>query len=228
MCGIPPLHFFLAISIISFYSLTVHSQVFHRPGFWFLVTPATHIVHHAKNKRYMNHNYGAMFTVWDRMFGTYVEVDPADPPDLGTTFGYQTHDGARAQWVFFQDIVTVARNAKTFGDKVRAFIRHPGWTPEGMVFPVHSPPRADAAIPTNIKVYTAIAFTMTLAFGVYLLWLRDQHPTWILIAGAFVILWGLSTLGGLLDGRDGARTREGLRVTATLALGTVIVLARPS
>jgi len=224
--GVPPLHFFIAISIISFYALTVHSQIFHRPGFWFLVTPATHIVHHAKNPRYMNHNYGAMFTLWDRMFGTHVEVDPADPPQLGTTFGYQTHDGARAQWVFFQDILAVARKAPTFADKVRAFIRHPGWTPEGMVFPKHPPPRSDAAIPTSTKIYTLCAFMATLAFGVYLLWLRDKHPVWLLTVGALVVLWGLSTLGGLLDGREGARTREGIRVAATLALGATVFITQ--
>jgi alkylglycerol monooxygenase len=224
MLGVPPLHFFIAISIISFYALTVHSQVFHRPGFWFLVTPATHIVHHAKNRRYMNHNYGAMFTIWDRMFGTHVEVDPADPPVLGTTFGYQTHDGARSQWIFFRDLITVARNATTFGDKIRAFIRHPGWVPEGVVFPKHLPPRSDLSIPTGTKIYTALAFGATLAFAMYLLWLRDRHPTWILVLGAFSVLWGMSTLGGLLDGRKGAAMREGLRVAATGALGGAMLV----
>ena len=222
--GIPPLHFFVAISIISFYALTVHSQVFHRPGLWFLVTPATHIVHHAKNRRYVNHNFGAMFTLWDRMFGTHVEVDPADPPVLGTSFGYQTHDGARAQWMFFQDLLAVARNAKTFGDKIRTFIRHPGWVPEGMVFPKHSPPRSDASIPTSTKVYTVLAFSATLTFALYLLWLRDRHPMWILALGALMVLWGMSTLGGLLDGRKGAAMREGLRVAATAALGGAMLV----
>ncbi|MDI1449983.1 sterol desaturase family protein [Polyangium sp. 6x1] len=225
MLGVPPLHFFVAISIISFYALTVHSRVFHRPGLWFLVTPATHIVHHSKNRRYLNKNFGAMFTVWDRMFGTHVEVDPADPPVLGTPFGYQTHDGARAQWVFFRDLFAVARQAKTFGDKVRTFVRHPGWTPEGIVFPRQPPARPDAAIPTRTKIYAALAFAATLAFALYLLWLRDRHPFWQLAAGALVVLWGLSTIGGLLDGRDGAAKREGVRVAATAALGLAIALS---
>ncbi len=99
MLGVPPTHFFLAIAVISFYAFTVHSDVFPRPSLYVFVTPATHVLHHARNRRYLNHNFGAMLNVWDRLFGTHVERDPADPPVLGTTFGYATHDGARSQWI---------------------------------------------------------------------------------------------------------------------------------
>jgi len=218
MLGVPPLHFFVAISIISFYALTVHSQVFHRPGFFFLVTPATHVVHHARNRRYVNKNFGAMFTIWDRMFGTHVEVCPDDPPVLGSSFGYETHDGARAQWVFFRDLLSVSRRARTFGDKVGAFVRHPGWTPEGMVFPKSEGARTDEAIPRGVKLYAAASFFGTLAFALYLLWLRDRHPTFVLVAGAIVVLFGLSTIGGLLDGRRGAARWEGIRLAATAGI----------
>jgi sterol desaturase/sphingolipid hydroxylase (fatty acid hydroxylase superfamily) len=226
MLGVPPLHFFVAISIISFYALTVHSQVFHRPGLWFLVTPATHIVHHARNRRYVNKNYGAMFTVWDRMFGTHVEVDPADPPVLGTSFGYETHDGARAQWVFFRDLFTVARQARTLGDKLRTFVRHPGWVPEGVKAPKHEHARADEAISSGTKIYAASAFGATLVFALWVLWLRNRHPVWLLALASILILWSLSTIGGLLDGREGATRREGLRLVCAAALGVAIVFTR--
>jgi alkylglycerol monooxygenase len=226
MLGVPPLHFFVAISVISFYALTVHSQVFHRPGFWLLVTPATHIVHHSKNRRYANKNYGAMFTIWDRMFGTHVEVDPADPPILGTSFGYETHDGARAQWVFFRDLVATARKAATFGDKLRTFVRHPGWAPQGLAWPKHERARGDEVIPKSTKIYAAGAFAGTLVFALWVLWLRDKHPGWVLVLASLVILWGLSTIGGLLDGREGAARREALRLVFTAALGVAIVVTR--
>ena len=43
-------------------------------SFYLLVTPRTHILHHAINERYINRNFGAMFCVWDRLFGTHVEL----------------------------------------------------------------------------------------------------------------------------------------------------------
>jgi sterol desaturase/sphingolipid hydroxylase (fatty acid hydroxylase superfamily) len=222
MLGVPPLHFFVAISIISFYALTAHTQVFHRPGFFIFVTPATHIVHHAQNRRYMNKNFGAMFTVWDRMFGTHAEVDPADPPRLGTPFGYETHDGARAQWVFLKNLLAVARQAPTIADKIKAFVLHPGWLPEGATKPRPAPARPDATIPLAVKVYAGLAFSATLVLALWVLWLRDEHPQWLLVTAALVIFWSLSTIGGLLDGRARATGHEIARLVGAAALGVAI------
>ena len=51
-----------------------------------LVTPRFHFVHHSAREHVANSNYGFMFSLWDRMFGTF--NDPAnvasnDPLGLG-------------------------------------------------------------------------------------------------------------------------------------------------
>jgi sterol desaturase/sphingolipid hydroxylase (fatty acid hydroxylase superfamily) len=129
--GIPTAQFFVAISFISFYAFTVHSRTFRRPGLFVLVTPQTHIVHHARNPRYIDKNFGAMFTLWDRIFGTHVEVVPEDPPDLGTLSGCDTYSGARAQWIGLRDLLARARYVKGPVAKVVSFLRPPAWRPEG-------------------------------------------------------------------------------------------------
>jgi sterol desaturase/sphingolipid hydroxylase (fatty acid hydroxylase superfamily) len=35
------------------------------------VTPSAHRVHHASNREYLDKNFGAVFIIWDRLFGTY-------------------------------------------------------------------------------------------------------------------------------------------------------------
>lgn len=45
---------------------------------WLFVTGESHFVHHAKDVRLGNSNFGFVLTVWDRMFGTW--VDPATVP----------------------------------------------------------------------------------------------------------------------------------------------------
>ena len=37
------------------------------------ITPSNHRVHHAKNPEYIDANYGGVFIIWDRIFGTYIE-----------------------------------------------------------------------------------------------------------------------------------------------------------
>ncbi|RZA00266.1 MAG: sterol desaturase family protein, partial [Moraxellaceae bacterium] len=40
-------------------------------------TPSHHRVHHASNLCYINKNFGGMFIIWDRLFGTYAEeIEP--------------------------------------------------------------------------------------------------------------------------------------------------------
>ena len=40
-----------------------------------LNTPSHHRVHHGVNDEYLDKNYGGIFIVWDRIFGTFVEED---------------------------------------------------------------------------------------------------------------------------------------------------------
>jgi sterol desaturase/sphingolipid hydroxylase (fatty acid hydroxylase superfamily) len=87
LLGVPTVHFFVAISVISFYAVTIHSPIFRRPGFFVFVTPDTHVVHHAWNPPYRYRNFGAMFTLWDRLFGTHMEADAAAPLRIGTRTG---------------------------------------------------------------------------------------------------------------------------------------------
>lgn len=41
----------------------------------FLVTPRIHHVHHSVDPRHRNRNFGSLFCIWDRMFGTYFDPD---------------------------------------------------------------------------------------------------------------------------------------------------------
>ena len=41
---------------------------------WVMVTPNMHRVHHSSYQRDTDSNYGTVFTIWDRVFGTYCRV----------------------------------------------------------------------------------------------------------------------------------------------------------
>ena len=46
-----------------------------------LVTPRMHFVHHSAHKQHSNSNYGFVFSVWDRMFGTFTDPDSVSLDD---------------------------------------------------------------------------------------------------------------------------------------------------
>ncbi|MBX3320906.1 MAG: sterol desaturase family protein [Nitrospira sp.] len=45
---------------------------------WLFVTPRYHRVHHLKSSGQVGANFGVLFTVWDRLFGTYVDPEKVD------------------------------------------------------------------------------------------------------------------------------------------------------
>ncbi len=83
MLGMPVLvlvYFGIALSIHAVFS---HADIaiprwLDRKLRWLIVTPDVHRTHHSQNLAEGNSNFGAMFTLWDRLFGTYVD-QPSEP-----------------------------------------------------------------------------------------------------------------------------------------------------
>jgi sterol desaturase/sphingolipid hydroxylase (fatty acid hydroxylase superfamily) len=53
---------------------------------WVLITPNLHHVHHHFELPYTNCNYGDVFSIWDRLFGTFANLSAEE-----TVFGLDTH-----------------------------------------------------------------------------------------------------------------------------------------
>jgi sterol desaturase/sphingolipid hydroxylase (fatty acid hydroxylase superfamily) len=47
-------------------------------------TPSHHRVHHGRNARYLDRNFGGALIVWDRIFGTFAAERADDPVQFGT------------------------------------------------------------------------------------------------------------------------------------------------
>jgi sterol desaturase/sphingolipid hydroxylase (fatty acid hydroxylase superfamily) len=45
---------------------------------WILVSPNMHKVHHHWKQPYTDTNYGAVFSIWDRLLGTFSTLDPKE------------------------------------------------------------------------------------------------------------------------------------------------------
>jgi alkylglycerol monooxygenase len=57
------------------YQFFIHTKFVPKLGYFEYIfnTPSQHRVHHAVNPQYIDKNYGGIFSIWDRMFGTFVE-----------------------------------------------------------------------------------------------------------------------------------------------------------
>lgn len=215
LLGVPMEQFFIATTALSFHALLTHTEVLRFPSLGFLVTPASHALHHAKNARYVDKNFGAMLSIWDRLFQTHVERDPDEPPVYGTESGYRTHDGALAQWILWGDLLVNLRSCRTMRERARVLFGRPGTRPDGVAARSFVPARDPERISNPLRVYVALQFAASISGAFYLCLARDGLSVSVKLVGLFAALACIVTLGGLLDGRARGWRWEIARVVLT-------------
>lgn len=52
-------------------------------GRWLIVSPAFHRWHHTSDPEYLDRNFGGLFVIWDRLFGTYHFPQDKPPSRIG-------------------------------------------------------------------------------------------------------------------------------------------------
>jgi alkylglycerol monooxygenase len=69
----PPEVFFIHSQLNTMYQFFIHTELVGNMGFLeiFLNTPSHHRVHHGRNPKYLDKNYGGILIIWDRIFGTF-------------------------------------------------------------------------------------------------------------------------------------------------------------
>jgi sterol desaturase/sphingolipid hydroxylase (fatty acid hydroxylase superfamily) len=122
--------FFSGLSLV--YQFWIHTEAIDRLGPLEAVlnTPSHHRVHHATNPRYLDANYAGVLIVWDRLFGTFVEEDPAEPPRYGIIANLSTFNPVRIalhEWVAMAKDVWRARGWR---ERLGFVLGPPGWTPD--------------------------------------------------------------------------------------------------
>jgi sterol desaturase/sphingolipid hydroxylase (fatty acid hydroxylase superfamily) len=98
-----PIAFYLVYRVVTiFFTFFSHANVavprwLDAPLSWVFVTPNLHKFHHHHERPWTDTNFGGIFSIWDRLFGTLVYDDP-----LKVHYGIDTLDGARDEDVLYQ------------------------------------------------------------------------------------------------------------------------------
>lgn len=86
LLGFHPVVFFIVNQVMVLFQFWQHTEYIKKlPAFieWAIITPSNHRVHHGSDEKYIDKNFGVLFTFWDKMFGTYAQEDAV--PTYGTT-----------------------------------------------------------------------------------------------------------------------------------------------
>lgn len=107
------------------YQYWVHNEVIGKLKFLdsFLVTPSNHRVHHARNKIYLDKNFGGIFVVWDWLFGSY--EPETEKPEYGIVHPIESQNPLIVNWEPFRRIFAKFSEAKTGKEKLSVFFGPP-------------------------------------------------------------------------------------------------------
>ena len=225
LIGVPSYVFVSVASINLIYQFWVHSEHIPKLGWYekFFVTASNHRVHHAQNENYIDKNYGGVFIIWDRMFGTYKEEDISEAPIYGIRGKIDTFNPIWANLHIYVNMLQDIWSAKRWKEKAFVPFARTGWRPSSLPNSIRKDDfnpvtfkKYNPQVPTKIKVYSFFQFFALSYVGFALLenGNLNYQQLWVTISMMAFTMYCTSLW---LDGKEGV----GMEITR-LALCLVL------
>lgn len=169
LIGFPPAAVATISAIDLLYQFWIHTERVDRlprPIEWVMNTPSHHRVHHGSDQAYLDRNYGGVFIIFDRIFGTFTPETAR--PTYGLTRNIHTFNPLR---VAFHEWHAISRDVRTAGSwrhRLGYTLGPPGWTPEDAPDTSNTP----APAPAEPQLTPNGAATATARAGA-----PPEHPT---------------------------------------------------
>ncbi|WP_101757740.1 sterol desaturase family protein [Oceanicoccus sp. KOV_DT_Chl] len=202
--GMPAEVFVSVASLNLIYQFWVHTRFVPELGLIerVFITPSNHRVHHARNAEYIDKNYGGVFIVWDRLFGTYTPERKDIAVDFGITRGLNSWNPIWANVHVYVGMFRDSFLTRSWRDKIKVWFGATAFVPDDITKgEVIAGTHYDPVIAAWLRNYVILQFLLAVVLGVVL---KYQFETMGMINGsvlfAYMVL-SLMVLGWLLEGR---------------------------
>ncbi len=133
--GFHPAVVAFSASLNLFYQFFIHTETIRRLPVWIEAvfnTPSHHRVHHGRNLRYLDANYGGTLIIWDRLFGTFVPELDKEPVEYGLVNNLGTFNPLRVAIHGYIEIGRdQLRSRLSLGQRLKYLLAPPGWSHDG-------------------------------------------------------------------------------------------------
>jgi alkylglycerol monooxygenase len=162
--GVDPVLFITVASANLVYQFWVHTRHVGKLGFieWFMVTPSNHRVHHAQNQVYLDRNYGGVFIIWDRLFGSYQDELDDEKPIYGVRKALNSWNPFYANIQVYKQLIQDSLYTDKWSDKFKVWFGRTGWRPDDVS---HKFPLASVAL-SHFSVYQTEISLITKIYSV--------------------------------------------------------------
>lgn len=127
LCGFDPFVFFIIHQLAVLYQFWLHTEFIGKlpkPIEYIWTTPSHHRVHHGRNDKYLDRNYGSTLIIWDRIFGTFQKEE--ERPDYGITKPVNSYNPVYLVFHEFIDIMKDLIHAKSWKERWIIMFAGPG------------------------------------------------------------------------------------------------------
>ena len=225
LLGVHPLVIVTVGAFVTLYQFWIHTKALGRLGplEFIFNTPSHHRVHHGSDPKYIDRNHAGTLIIWDKLFGTFQPEE--EEPAYGITTPLGTWDPLKANFHYWAELGALARRSTHWADKVRVFLKPPGWRPAelgGFEGPKEKDKatyrKFDTSAPRRLNTYVAVQFTLLLLVTTFFLFQQRAlvPPAQWALAG--MIIWWVMDMGVVLEGRRWGLWSELLRCLCFLAL----------
>ena len=225
--GVPAEVFITVGGLNLLYQFWVHTEHIPKLGFIekIFVTPSNHRVHHAKNPEYIDANYGGVFILWDRMFGTYIEEKENIKPVYGTVKALESWNPIWANIEVFYNMLLDSVRTKKWSDKIKVWYAPTYWRPEDVAKeypskPVNLKTKYNPKISTTSKIY--VVFQMIgIMFISNALFSQISTLSYQEIAVVSIILTLIPTLTGIYM-QNNANALLAISIFSLICIGLIL------
>jgi sterol desaturase/sphingolipid hydroxylase (fatty acid hydroxylase superfamily) len=219
-----PLYMYVTIAAAHLiYQFWVHTRHIPKLGFleWFMITPSNHRVHHAQNSHYIDKNYGGLFIVWDRLFGTFTEEDEAEEIIYGISTPLSSWNPLWANIHIFAQMAIDAWRTTSRREKITIWVSRTGWRPADVArkYPLRKSDldnfkKYDPPLTASALVAVLAHFVLITGVDTWFAW-HAADMSYVIKAGYVgLLLYTLMVLGAVLNRSSHALSLELLRWAA--------------
>jgi sterol desaturase/sphingolipid hydroxylase (fatty acid hydroxylase superfamily) len=230
LLGVPPIVFGTVALIDLLYQYWVHTELVRKLG-WadrVFVTPSNHRVHHGQNDYCIDRNYGGIFIIWDRLFGTFAEERDGEPVVYGIRKPLASYNPVWGNLNVYLDVFRKSLSAGSMFAAVRTWFDPPGGRGVALA---HLDPQSvkkfETGTPPGMRRYAVAQYALLAVIVTYFLAIAPMLSLQDRMLWALFIVVSTISLGGLLEGRRYAKAFEGARLIGLGAILAVSALPTP-
>ena len=136
--GFPPEMVVICLGIEALWQFQLHSLYVPKMGLIEKVfnTHTMHQVHHAQNVEYLDKNHGGFLNIFDKLFGTWKELDDDIEVKFGVIHSPDSYNPMVILTHEFKDIYKDVKKAKKLSHALMYIFGPPGWSHDGSTLTV--------------------------------------------------------------------------------------------